>query len=457
MIKILIADDDAAIRESIKLILTERRFELLECGDVDAVYRQIQLESPDLILLDIHFKDKTSLELMRRLAAENAQIPILVLSGAASAAEAAQAIKLGAYDFIEKPVSAERLRLTIERCLENAALKQKLQGVTVPSGTAPKIIGKSAHAESLRRTIDQYAGKDVRVLITGETGTGKEVVAQNIWQRSQRAGRPFLVVNSAAIPENLLESELFGHKKGSFTGAVADQMGKIEMADKGTMFLDEIGDLSANAQTKLLRFLEAGEIQKVGSNQIKTVDVRLIAATSRDLEKEMERGTFRPDLFYRLNVVRIPLAPLRARKEDIFALFSEFVQYSCGKFREKPKTVAPEVADALMAHEWPGNVRELRNAAERVVLVAGERVIPEHLESILPSSRGGKKRAGAAAGSAGDEFLTLKEFKRKTEKEYIEAVLAHTKGSVTKAAQVLKIDRTYLHQKMTSHNIRSQE
>jgi two-component system nitrogen regulation response regulator NtrX len=452
MMKILIADDDAAIRESIQLILTEHPYELSECGEIDQVYSRILELAPDLILLDVHFRNKTSLDLMRALAAENQQIPIIVLSGAASAAEAAEAIKLGAYDFIEKPLSAGRLCLTIERCLENASLRQKLQGVTVQSVSAAKIIGRSMQADKLRRTIEQYAGKDVRILITGETGVGKEVVAQNLWQRSARASRPFLVVNSAAIPESLLESELFGHKKGSFTGAISDQVGKIEMADRGTLFLDEVGDLSVNAQTKLLRFLETGEIQKVGSNQIKTVDVRLIAATSRDLEKEMEKGTFRADLFYRLNVVRIALAPLRDRKEDIYPLFNEFVAYYCVKFKESPKTIAPDVAEVLESHDWPGNVRELRNVAERVVLTAAERILKEHLQVILGLVPA-QKRALAAALPI--EIVSLKEFKRRTEKEYIESVLTLTKGSVTKAAQLLKIDRTYLHQKMTNHSIKS--
>lgn len=450
MMKILIADDDGAIRESIKLILTDQPYEIVECGELEKIQKRVIEDGPDVILLDVHFKEKTSLDLMRKLTLEGLTIPVIVLSGAASAAEAAEAIKLGAYDFIEKPLSAERLRLTIERCLENANLKQKLQGVTVQGVRAPEILGRSSDTEKLRRSIEQYAGKDVRVLITGETGTGKEVVAQNLWRSSARASRPFLVVNSAAIPDTLLESELFGHRKGSFTGAIADQVGKIEMADRGTLFLDEIGDLSINAQTKLLRFLEAGEIQKVGSNQTKTVDVRLIAATSRDLEKEMERGAFRSDLYYRLNVVRISLSPLRNRKEDLLPLFTEFIAYYCLKFKEGAKTIAPEVAGALESHHWPGNVRELRNVAERVVLSAGERILQEHVQAILgPSSPRKIQKADS------EEFVSLKEFKRRTEKEYIESVLAFTQGSVTKAAQLLQIDRTYLHQKMTNHNIKS--
>lgn len=278
---------------------------------------------------------------------------------------------------------------------------------------------------------------------------GKEVVAQNIWTSSSRSERPFIVVNSAAIPENLIESELFGHRKGSFTGAVSDQVGKIEMADHGTLFLDEVGDLSLGAQTKLLRFLESGEIQKVGSNQIKTVDVRLIAATSRNLEKDMERGHFRSDLFYRLNVARISLSPLRERHEDIAPLFSHFIEGFCRKFQEEPKMIDPEVLVALYGHSWPGNIRELRNVAERVVLIAGPRIMKEHLTQVLgnPTSR------TSAVSKKTEEFLPLKEFKNKAEKEYIESVLAFTQGSITRAAHLLGIDRTYLHQKITHHKI----
>jgi len=453
MMKILIADDEAAIRGSIKLILSDQPYEIIDCSELDLIHPTIAKDQPDLILLDVHFKNRTSLDLMRQLAAEGEQIPIIVLSGAASAGEAAQAVKLGAYDFIEKPVSADRLRICIERCLENASLVQKFKSMTAPKGGGLEIIGKSQETENLRRMITKFADKDVRVLITGETGTGKEIVAQNIWQRSLRRTRPLIVVNSAALPENLIESELFGHRKGSFTGAVSDQMGKIEMADRGTLFLDEIGDLSSAAQTKLLRFLESGEIQKLGSNQIKTVDVRLIAATSRDLEKEMEKGNFRSDLFYRLNVVRISLAPLRNRREDISLLFNEFVNFFCQKFKEPRKIISPDVAEILVSHSWPGNVRELRNLAERAVLNADQRILKEHLQNIMGLS---PRQAKAFANTPPQELeasLSLKEFKRGAEKQYIEKILNKTSGSVSKAAQLLQIDRTYLHQKMLNHGI----
>ncbi|MEK6705424.1 MAG: sigma-54 dependent transcriptional regulator [Bdellovibrionota bacterium] len=449
--KILIADDETAIRQSIKLILSDLSYELIETGDLETAYRRVTEQEPDLLLLDVHFKNATSLDLMRRLVTEGVNIPIIVLSGAASASEAAEAIKLGAYDFIEKPISSDRLRISIQHCLESAVLKQKVQRITIPSGVATEIIGKSSASQKIRKFVEKYAKRNVKILITGETGVGKEVVAQSVWQASDRSEKPFIVVNSAAIPENLIESELFGHRKGSFTGAVSDQVGKIEMSDRGTLFLDEVGDLSAGAQTKLLRFLESGEIQKVGSNQVKKVDVRLIAATSRDLEKEMEKGHFRPDLYYRLNVARITIPPLRERPEDIAPLFSFFIDNFCRKFKETSKTISHEVIEALTVHAWQGNVRELRNVAERIVLIADHRILKEHLDQVLNIQL--QTRSKEKKSLDQNEVLPLKEFKNKVEREYIESVLTACDGSVTRAAQLLHIDRTYLHQKMTNHGI----
>ncbi|PWU17508.1 MAG: Fis family transcriptional regulator, partial [Bdellovibrio sp.] len=384
--KILIADDESSVRQSIRLILSSEPYEILESGDLKEISQLICNENPDAVLLDIHFKGQgTSLDLMPELARQF--IPTIILSGAATAGEAAAAIKLGAYDYIEKPVSADRLKLTLRRCLENSKLQQQWHDLTARQGAGVQLTGRSAAVLQLRRLIEQYGKKDVRVLITGETGVGKDVVAQLLWKSSNRADKAFIIVNSAALPENLLESELFGHKKGSFTGATTDQIGKIEMADRGTLFLDEIGDLSPSAQTKLLRFLEAGEIQKVGSHQIRKVDVRLIAATSRNLEADIERGLFRTDLYYRLNVARIHVPPLRDRSEDIASLFSYFVVQFCRKFKEPEKRIEPGVVDLLCEYSWPGNIRELRNAAERAVLYPGPTILAAQIAEILPQQR----------------------------------------------------------------------
>lgn len=449
--KILIADDDAAIRKSLILTLMNEDYELLEADNLETVYQKIVTEQPDLLLLDVHFKEATSLSLMKRLVSEQIQIPTVILSGAATAAEAAEAVKYGAYDYIEKPISAERLKLTLSRCLENYSLKKYIQGMAIQSNKSIPVIGKSEAIVKIRGQIDQYAKKNIKILITGETGSGKEVVAHAIWQASERSDRPYIIVNSAAVPETLVESELFGHKKGSFTGAVADQVGKIELADHGTLFLDEVGDLSLAAQTKLLRFLETGEIQKVGSNQIRKVDVRLIAATSRDLEDEMEKGRFRADLYYRLNVVRIEVPPLRERPEDISELFVHFLKSFSQKFGEAEKLISSEVLEMIESYPWPGNVREVRNIAERIAVLPGKYVMKEHLTSWIgnKSVRG----KGAVVDSPILEALSLKEFKNQSEKKYIESVLEKSSGCITEAARMLKIDRTYLHQKMTHHSI----
>jgi len=449
--RILIADDDVSIRRSIRLTLMGEPYLLFEAGELEEAYQKMLCENVDLILLDIHFKEDTSLSLMKRMLEENIRIPTVVLSGAASATEAAEAIKYGAYDYIEKPISSERLKLTLTRCLEDAKLKTCLYSMTVQNNKVTDIIGNSNSMVKIRNQVAQYGKKDIKVLITGETGVGKEVIAHALWQNSPRSNRPFIIVNSAAIPENLMESELFGHKKGAFTGAVQDQVGKIEMADKGTLFLDEIGDLSLAAQTKLLRFLETGEVQKIGTYQMRNVDVRLIFATSRNLEKELEKKRFRPDLFYRLNVMRIQIPPLRERVDDIPLLFSYFVQGSCRKFNETEKIIESQVFEELKSYSWPGNIRELRNVAERVVVAADKRILKEHLTQVFDDRY--KTQTIECQPESPAESLSLKEYKYKTEREYIQSVLRRAGGSVTRAAQILKIDRTYLHQKISHYGI----
>ncbi|MBI1860425.1 MAG: sigma-54-dependent Fis family transcriptional regulator [Deltaproteobacteria bacterium] len=441
--KILIADDHKATRQSIRMILSTEPYELIEASDLEETHRAIQANDPDLVLLDIHFGEKkTSLSLLKRLAEEQLEPTIIMLSGAASAREAAEAIKYGAHDYLEKPVSADRLKVTISKGLEYSLLKRHLLQATSQSNQQREFVGRSERAAKVRRQITRFAANNITVLITGETGTGKDIVAHGIWQASERKHRPFVAVNCAAIPENLIESELFGHKRGAFTGAHADQIGKIVMAHQGTLFLDEIGELSLGAQTKLLRFIETGEIQRVGATELQKVDVRIIAATSRDLEKEMAQNHFRSDLFYRLNVVNIQVPPLRERAEDIPLLFTFFVRNLCRKYEEPEKLVDPEALALLSRCPWPGNVRELRNIAEKAVVMSGHRILAEHVEEWLP-------RVSTPLPSKGGLSLSLKEFKTNVERDYIISVLRKAEWSVTEAAKLLAIDRTYLHQKMT--------
>lgn len=446
--RILIADDHKATRQSIRMLLTGEPYDLLEAADLDAAYEIITKESPDLVLLDIHFENKrTSISLLKRLASEQITIPIIMLSGAATASEAADAIKYGAHDYLEKPVPGDRLKLTLSRGLEYARLKQQLQSVTIQKNSRSELIGRSDSIIKIRRQIGRFAPKDMKILITGETGTGKEVIAHNIWQNSSRSTKPFIIVNCAALPENLMESELFGHKRGAFTGAHSDQVGKIEMAHQGTLFLDEIGELSLSAQTKLLRFLESGEVQKVGASEIRKVDVRLIAATSRDLKKELASNHFRSDLFYRLNVVTIEVPPLSERSDDVPLLFSYFVKGFCKKYEEPEKLIDQDALQLLQCYPWPGNVRELRNIAEKAVVGSGNRILAEHIREMLPPV---PKETGHRSTK---KAVPLREFKAQAEREYILSVLHGTGGSITEAAKVLGIDRTYLHQKMTQLKI----
>ncbi len=472
--QILIADDDSDIRTSVQLALAGEPYDILEAGSLKEAYEIIKSHKLDMLLLDVHFQNEgTCLELMKQLRNEDILTPIVVLSGAASANEANEALKLGAYDFIEKPVSADRLKITLSRCLENSNLKQKLHNYIGQDD----ILGTSNSIIHIRKQIDQFAKRNIKILIMGETGVGKEVIARSIWKNSNRNTQPLIVVNSAAIPANLMESELFGHNKGAFTGAVSDQTGKIEIADGGTLFLDEIGELSIEGQTKLLRFLETGEIQKVGSVKISKADVRVIAATSRDLEEEVKQGRFRADLFYRLNVVSIKIPPLRDRLEDIPILFSKFIgEFSQKIDQQKSIDIDSKVFTLLQNYNWPGNVRELRNVSERAIIVADSDISLGTIVKVM-----GKKILDNSDYDGNDidydcgddyqhkqdkeDYLTfklehpvsLKEFKNQSETAYIKKVLDSNQYSFSKAASVLQIDRSYLYQKMNMLGISKKE
>ena len=453
--KVLIADDDRATRDAVKLALIGAGYELNEADNLDAAYAEIINNTPDLMLLDVHFKqNKTSHELMERLQKEQIELPILILSGAATAKEAADLIKLGAYDFIEKPPSSERLKVAILRAMEASKLKATLARITTQRNVSTQLLGSSESISRVKRQISQLADRDVKVLITGETGTGKEVVAHSIWAYSKRKAKPFIVVNAAAIPENLVESELFGHVRGAFTGANKSQIGKIELASGGTLFLDEIGELSPKAQSKLLRFLENGEVQRVGAGKAAKCDVRFIAATSRNLEQEIEGKRFREDLFFRINVGRIELSPLRERGQDISEIFSHFIAQLCSRYEEPIRTLTPGVFEVLRQHDWPGNIRELRNVAERCILTAEESITPETVKLILGKSSASSSNTDEFSPKTEEDVIPLKEYRLHQEKKYILAVLALTKGNVSKTAQLLKVDRSHFYQKASKLGIK---
>lgn len=449
MTTLLLVDDEKRVRDGIKLSLSGSDYEIVEADSTTSALEQIASGNPDLILLDVHLKGgETCLPLMSTLQISYPDIPVLVLSGAASAKEAAEAMKLGAYDFLEKPVSAERLRLSVQNALNAAQHKAKSQAATVEKNVRTDIIGGSSSLAKVKDLILQFGRRDAKVLITGDTGTGKELVAHGIWRASQRHAKPFIIINAAAIPDTLIESELFGHQKGAFTGAVANQLGKLEMADGGTVFLDEIGELSLIAQSKLLRFLETGEIQVLGSNRSKRCDVRLIAATSRDLQAEIKAGRFREDLYFRLNVARIEIAPLRQRIEDILPIFTHFVASISARYGEPERVLEGGAINALLHYPWPGNVRELRNVAERSVLLSQRTISKSLIVEILGVAEETKEKEGEDLPQDLEQMLPLKEFRRQAERRYIAHALSLAAGSVTKTAQVLGVDRSHLHQKL---------
>ncbi len=455
MIRLLIIDDEKAIRDAIRISLMGEEYQFLEADNLEEGYQLITRQQPDVVILDVHFPNmQTCHSLLKRLQEEKIELPIIILSGAASANEAVDAIRLGAFDFVQKPVSAEKLEVSIIRALESSKMKDSLNTITHTNNSSHDLIGDSNAIKGVKSQINQFAQKDIKVLITGETGTGKEVIAHHIWRQSKRANEPFIIVNSAAIPETLIESELFGHTKGAFTGASSNQIGKIEMADGGTLFLDEIGELSEQAQSKLLRFLENGEVQRVGSKKVQTCDVRLIAATSRDPEQEVENGRLRKDLFFRLNVGRIVLPPLRERGEDVILIMNHFICSLCSKHNEPIKKITQEARTKLTSYNWPGNIRELRNIAERIVLLPEKEISEESIKSLLPHSNPlPSGNTNEWLPESIDEVISLKDLKKQVERTYIISVLKLTDGSVSKAAKVLGLARGYLYQKITELEI----
>jgi two-component system nitrogen regulation response regulator NtrX len=449
---LLVIDDDKSIFTAIKLVLNKESFQIDSAQTIKEGLQMIKNNPPQLVLLDVHFPGGSGLDLLTQLKNENLELPVLMISGAASAAEAVKGIKLGAYDYLEKPITADRLKISIRRCLDYYRKTEILNGLTQPYSNGPMLIGNSDAMMQVKKQVQKIAHEDIRVLITGETGTGKEVIAQNIWKSSRRADQSFILVNSAAIPDSLIESELFGHKKGAFTDAHVDRAGKIEMADKGTLFLDEIGDLSLPAQAKLLRFLENHEVQRVGDPRTKKVDVRVLTATSKNLEEQVRFGKFRADLYYRINVARIHLPALQNRREDIPDLFRYFL--SLQKSFQKIE-LDGEALNLLTQLPWQGNVRELKNFTEMLPLTFQGLITKIQIEKLLqtrPEINPAQQILNHYESQPENEWLSLKNYKNKMEKAYIEKVLTSVGGSVSKAARILEIDRSYLHQKMTHLN-----
>ena len=435
--KILIVDDERNIRRSLDMILTGEGYEVIcaERGE-DATTLSVQ-NRPDAVLLDIVLPDIDGIEVLKRIKARSPDLPVIMISGHGTVQDAVQATRLGAYDFFEKPLSKEKILLTLGHALETRTLRRGFE-----------MIGEGPSMLAIHEQVSRVAPTNGRVLLLGESGTGKELVARAIHFNSPRKNMPFIKVNCAAIPEELIESELFGSDRGAFTGAVKTRDGKFLQADGGTLFLDEIGDMSFNVQAKVLRALEQGEFERVGGTQTIQVDVRVLAATNRDLPKLVETGKFREDLYFRLNVVPLVVTPLRERPEDIPLLVGSFLEHVAAENGVRGKTVSEEAMQILCAYAWPGNIRELRNVIERLsIMVTGDVIRPTDLPTELRAGRNIIRKGSEASGK------TLKEIREQVEKDYIRAVLAEHDWNVTQAAKDLGIERTNLHKKIKSYGI----
>jgi two-component system nitrogen regulation response regulator NtrX len=447
--RILVVDDEDPIRRSLSGLLGDEGYDVLTAGDGEAALATLRSDGAeiDLVLLDIAMPGRDGMSVLEEARARWAEIPVVMMSGHGTIETAVRATRLGAFDFIEKPLSVEKLLLTLQHALDVSRLASENQRLRAQALRAHDILGASEPVVRLKQQIAQAAPTNGWVLITGENGTGKELVARQIHMQSRRAAEPFVEVNCAAIPEELIESELFGHEKGAFTGAIARKRGKFELAHRGTIFLDEIADMSLKTQAKVLRVLQESKFERVGGMEPLEVDVRVIAATNKDLEKEIAAGNFREDLYYRLAVIPFHVPPLRERREDIPILVKAFVAEFCAESATKPKAIAAKAMDALQSYAWPGNVRELRNLMERLVLMTpGDRVT----EGDLPDAvRLGESRP-AATGA------TLEEARRAFEREWLLGKLRDHGFNVSRTAEAVGLARESLSRKIRALKIEMQ-
>jgi two-component system nitrogen regulation response regulator NtrX len=450
--RVLIIDDDDAIRSSLRMIFEYEGYDCILAQNGPAGLKMAEREGPDLIFLDIKMPQMDGLEVLKQLRVTAPAVPVVILSGHGTVKTAVEATKLGAFDFIEKPPESERILLVARNALQQKRLSDENRRLKLSFDERYRLVGKSAALDDVAEAIRRAAPTNATVLITGESGTGKELVARAIHRNSLRKDETFVQVNCAAIPEDLIESELFGHEKGSFTGATEKQIGKFELAHKGTIFLDEVGDMSLRTQAKVLRVLQEGEVERIGSQRTIKVDVRVLAATNKQLEEAIEKGEFREDLYFRLSVIPIAIPPLRERSDDVPLLVEHFVGGFCSENNYRRKTFARETLEALKRHPWRGNVRELRNTVERLMIMAeGDEIRPEDLEGVLRRAGGEAPvtLTGAAPGS-------LRDFKEGAERAFIVQKLRESRWNISATAQAIGTPRSNLYKKLEQYGI-SQE
>ncbi len=439
---ILVVDDEAGILDSLSGILEDENYDVTTASSGEEALIKYTESVPDVVLLDVWMPGMDGVETLKNLRAKYNNVCAIMISGHSNIDTAVQALKMGAYDFLEKPLSLDKVLILVKRAIEKQKLEMENIALKNSIASQWEIVGNNTKLLALKDTILKAAASLGRVIIIGESGAGKELVARALHYNSDRRDKSFVEVNCAAIPQELIESELFGHEKGSFTGAFEAKKGKFELADEGTLFLDEIGDMSLVTQAKVLRVIETQELQRVGGAKKIKVDVRLIAATNKDLEEEISKSNFREDLYFRLNVIQIDVPPLRERKDDIPILVEHFLKSFAVQYGQKIKKVSKSTQDALKGYDWPGNVRELKNVIERFVIMNPEEVIDV---KEVQSFKGAKPDYTV--------YKTLREAREKFEKDFILKKLQENNWNISKTAEELEIERSNLHRKIKSLGI----
>jgi two-component system nitrogen regulation response regulator NtrX len=447
--RILVIDDEAEIRRSVRMILEYEGYEVLEASSGPEGLTMTERDAPDLVFLDIKMPGMDGLEALQRIKASNESLPVVIISGHGTVSTAVEATKAGAFDFIEKPLASERVLVTIRNALDQTRLRDENTSLKRAVEVRHQMVGESQPLRQVWDAIKRAAPTNATVLLLGESGSGKELVARSIHRNSLRSRDRFVQVNCAAIPEELIESELFGHEKGSFTGATEKQIGKFEQADRGTIFLDEVGDMSAKTQAKVLRVLQEGEVERLGSARTIKVDVRVIAATNKDLEAEIEKGNFREDLYFRLSVIPIRVPPLRDRPEDIPALVRHFADLFSRDNNRKPQRFTPAALDYMQKARWKGNVRELKNTVERLIIMTpGDAIDVADLRDIVRLDT-----RAATADTEKERIGTLREFKESAERTFLVGKLRENNWNISKTAEVIGTPRSNLYKKLEQYGI----
>jgi two-component system nitrogen regulation response regulator NtrX len=443
----LVIDDDESVRKTCVDLLRGRGHKTLAAASVREGLALFAERRPAAVLLDLKLPDGTGIDVLRELQRQAPGTPVIVISGHGSVTQAVEAMRVGATDYVEKPVSRERLFEVLDRILDPRLPGGETDPEMVADGSRYGMVGRSEPMRRIYQLVEMAAPTKCRVFISGESGTGKELIARAIHSVSPRRERPFIEINCAAIPVDLIESEMFGHVKGAFTGAVSDRKGKFESANGGTLFLDEIGDMSLMTQAKLLRVLQDGQVTPVGSSESRPVDVRIVSATSKNVSEEIARGTFREDLYHRINVLSVAVPPLRSRRDDIPELAEHFLRLSCAENALKPKRLSPRAMDFLVQLPWPGNVRELRNLMERLVVLVPKEVIPHQEVMALLQMQN--------ISAIDDGTLPLRLARARFERQYILYRLSANRGNLGNTARDLGIERTNLYRKMKQLGIQA--